>query len=159
MKTIVVGSGMIGASVAYHLAVRGAEVTVVTGDRPGGIATAASFAWINAAPGNSRPYFEFRLKAILDWHRLQHDLNGSLEMNCNGSLWWEEDMESVEEKAQESTSWGYGAIPWNPGIGLVGMRGNSLSASSSYVGPKGHPCIWSVLCSPVCLLDSCTWHL
>jgi hypothetical protein len=26
---------------------------------------------------------------------------------------------------QESTSWGYGAIPWNPGIGLVGMRGNS----------------------------------
>jgi glycine/D-amino acid oxidase-like deaminating enzyme len=98
---------MIGASVAYHLAVRGAEVTVVTGSRPGGIATAASFAWINAAPGNSRPYFEFRLKAILDWHRLQHDLNGSLEMNCNGSLWWEEDMEFVGEKVQESISWGY----------------------------------------------------
>ena len=107
MKTIVVGSGMIGASVAYHLAVRGAEVTVVTGDRPGGIATAASFAWINASPGNSRPYFEFRVKAILDWHRLQHELNGSLEMNCNGSLWWEDDMKAVEEKAQESTSWGY----------------------------------------------------
>ena len=66
MKTIVVGSGIIGASVAYHLAVRGAEVTVVTGGRPGGIATAASFAWINAAPENSRPSFEFRLKAILD---------------------------------------------------------------------------------------------
>ena len=61
MKTIVVGSGMIGASIAYHLVVRGAEVTVVTGDRLGGIATSASFAWINAAPGNSRQYFEFRL--------------------------------------------------------------------------------------------------
>jgi len=107
MKTIVVGSGMIGASVAYHLVVRGADVTVVTGDRPGGIATAASFAWINAAPGNSRPYFEFRLKAILDWRRLQHELDGSLEMNCNGSLWWEDDMEAVEEKTRESTSWGY----------------------------------------------------
>jgi glycine/D-amino acid oxidase-like deaminating enzyme len=107
MKTIVVGSGIIGASVAYHLAVRGVEVTVVTGNNPGGIATAASFAWINAAPGNSRPYFEFRLKAILDWHRLQHELNGSIEMNCNGSLWWEDDMESVEEKVQESVSWGY----------------------------------------------------
>jgi len=107
MKTIVVGSGMIGASVAYHLAVRGAEVTVVTGERPGGIATAASFAWINAAPGNSRPYFEFRLKAILDWRRLQHELDGSLEMNWNGSLWWEDDMEAVEEKTWESTSWGY----------------------------------------------------
>jgi glycine/D-amino acid oxidase-like deaminating enzyme len=98
---------MIGASFAYHLAVRGAEVMVVTGDRPGGIATAASFAWINAAPGNSRPYFEFRLKAILDWYRLKHELNGSLEMNCNGSLWWEDDMKAVEEKTRESTSWGY----------------------------------------------------
>ena len=107
MKTIVVGSGIIGASIAYHLAVRGAEVTVVTGDRPGGIATAASFAWINAAPGNSRPYFDFRLKAILDWHRLQRELDGSLEMNWNGSLWWEDDMEAVEERTWESTSWGY----------------------------------------------------
>jgi glycine/D-amino acid oxidase-like deaminating enzyme len=51
--------------------------------------------------------FEFRVKAILDWHRLQHELNGSLEMNCNGSLWWEDDMKAVEKKAQESTSWGY----------------------------------------------------
>jgi glycine/D-amino acid oxidase-like deaminating enzyme len=107
MKTIVVGSGMIGASVAYHLVVRGAEVTVVTGDHPGGIATAASFAWINAAPGNSRSYFEFRLKAILDWHRLKDELDGSLKMNCNGSLWWEDDMKTVEEKTRESTSWGY----------------------------------------------------
>jgi glycine/D-amino acid oxidase-like deaminating enzyme len=107
MKTIVVGSGIIGASVAYHLAVCGAEVRVMTGDNPGGIATAASFAWINAAPGNSRPYFEFRLNAILDWHRLQHELNGSLEMSFNGSLWWADDMKAVEEKTRELTSWGY----------------------------------------------------
>ena len=107
MKTIVVGSGIIGSSVAYHLAVRGAEVTVVTGDCPGGIATTASFAWINAAPGNSRSYFEFRLKAMLDWHRLQRELDGALPVNWNGSLWWEDDMEAVEEKTWESTSWGY----------------------------------------------------
>ena len=107
MKTIVVGSGIIGASVAYHLAVRGAKVIVVTGDCPGGIATTASFAWINAAPGNSRSYFEFRLKAILDWHRLQRELDGALPVNWNGSLWWEDDMKSVEEKTWESTSWGY----------------------------------------------------
>ncbi len=107
MKTIVIGGGIIGASVAYHLAVRGAEVTVLTDGRPGGVATAASFAWINAAPGNTRPYFELRMKGILDWLRLQHELGDRLAINWNGSLAWTTDHAAMADAFAAHASWGY----------------------------------------------------
>ncbi len=107
MKAIVVGSGIVGASAAYHLIMQGAEVTIFTGDSVGGIATNASFSWINSAAGNPRPYFEFRLKAIMDWHRLERELKGSIGCTWSGSLWWEKEMISVYEKTAELVSWGY----------------------------------------------------
>jgi glycine/D-amino acid oxidase-like deaminating enzyme len=107
VKIVVVGGGIIGASVAYHLAARGAEVTVLTDGQPGGLATAASFAWINAAPGNARPYFELRMKGILDWHRLQHELGDRLAINWNGSLAWSDDGAAMQTAYAEHASWGY----------------------------------------------------
>ncbi|MFP6747564.1 MAG: FAD-binding oxidoreductase [Alphaproteobacteria bacterium] len=107
MKIVVIGAGIIGASVAYHLAARGAAVTVLTGGERGGIATAASFAWINASPGNARPYYELRMKAILDWHRLQEELQGGLALNWNGSLWWTDDPAAMEAAVAECAAWGY----------------------------------------------------
>ena len=107
MKTVVVGGGIIGASVAYHLATYGADVTVFTGGRRGGIGTAVSFAWINAAPGYARNYFELRLMAILDWHRLQHELGKNLEINWSGSLWWEDEIVAMKDAVTLQASWGY----------------------------------------------------
>jgi glycine/D-amino acid oxidase-like deaminating enzyme len=46
---IVVGAGIVGASVAYHAARAGAVVTLVDAGRPGAGVTAASFAWIGAS--------------------------------------------------------------------------------------------------------------
>ena len=86
-RVIVIGSGIIGASIAYHLAKAGAEVTVIEADEPGGIATRASWAWINASWGNPEPYFRLRLRSIEHWHKMQSEIP-SLAINwCGGLIW------------------------------------------------------------------------
>ena len=59
---VVVGAGIVGASVAYHAARAGAVVTLVDAGQPGAGVTANSFAWIGASgvrpvrpPGCGRP--------------------------------------------------------------------------------------------------------
>ncbi len=47
-RIVIAGGGIIGANLAYRLAKRGAQVTLVERTRPGSGATANSFAWINA---------------------------------------------------------------------------------------------------------------
>ena len=49
----------------------GAAVTIVDAGQPGGVATANSFAWINASWGNPEPYFRLRMRAIAEWTRLE----------------------------------------------------------------------------------------
>lgn len=42
-RIVVVGAGIVGASIAYHLAKRGAKVAIVDAVRPGAAATEKSF--------------------------------------------------------------------------------------------------------------------
>lgn len=59
MKVIVVGAGVVGASVAYRLAQAGAEVTIVEERRPGGGTSSVTYAWVNACEKlTSEAYFK-----------------------------------------------------------------------------------------------------
>tara|TARA_B100000029_G_scaffold460401_1_gene491362 strand:+ start:8005 stop:9072 length:1068 start_codon:yes stop_codon:yes gene_type:complete len=107
IRVIVIGGGIIGSSVAYHLIIGGAQVTVIPGNDPGGSATKKSFGWINAAEQDNREYFEFRLAAMSDWHRLEKELDGLIRLNWNGSLWWESKPKIVEQTVDQLSSWGY----------------------------------------------------
>ena len=51
----VIGGGIVGASVALHLAQAGASVTVFEKTAPASGATSKSFAWLNA--GSSDPHY------------------------------------------------------------------------------------------------------
>lgn len=51
---VVVGAGIVGASVAYHAARAGAVVTLVDAGRPGAGVTVDSFAWIGASGVRTR---------------------------------------------------------------------------------------------------------
>ena len=51
-QIIVIGAGIIGASIAWHLTKAGAGVTVVSESGAGGVATPNSCAWLNASWGN-----------------------------------------------------------------------------------------------------------
>ncbi len=104
-RVIVIGSGIIGASAAYHLAKAGARVTVLEAGETGGVATRASWAWINASRGNPEPYFRLRLRSIEEWHRLEHEVPG-LAPNWCGGLIWDAPEAELEAYAAERERWG-----------------------------------------------------
>lgn len=103
---VVVGSGIIGASIAFHLTRQGAAVTVVAADT-GGVATPNSFAWINASWGNPEFYFRFRHRAMAEWKRLATELPG-LPLAWCGGISWDLPSDRLEAFAREHGSWGYG---------------------------------------------------
>ena len=84
---VVVGAGIVGASVAYHAARAGAVVTLVDAGRPGAGVTANSFAWIGASGVRSGPAAVLRLTAADEYRRLEAELPG-LPVTWSGSLSW-----------------------------------------------------------------------
>lgn len=104
---IVIGAGIIGASIAWHLTKAGARVTVVSKSPPGGVATPNSFAWINASWGNPEVYFRLRMRAMAEWKRLATDVPG-LPLAWCGGLCFDLPPDRLEAYAEEHSSWGYG---------------------------------------------------
>jgi len=82
----VVGGGIVGASVALHLAQAGASVTVFEKTAPTSGATSKSFAWLNAGSDNSH-YRELRLRSLSAYHELDKQLQ--LDITWGGYLTWE----------------------------------------------------------------------
>ncbi len=102
---IVVGAGIIGASIAWHLAKAGAAVTVIA-EETGGVATPNSFAWINASWGNPEFYFHFRRRSMAEWKRLAAELPG-LPLTWCGGICWDLPRDQLEAYAKEHGGWGY----------------------------------------------------
>ena len=90
-RIVVIGAGIVGAAIAYHLARRGAAVTLLDrGDAAGG-ATGGSFAWINASHGAPGPYRRLRRRALQEYRRLDRELAGRLQPDwCGALVWWRE---------------------------------------------------------------------
>jgi glycine/D-amino acid oxidase-like deaminating enzyme len=84
---VVVGAGIVGASVAYHAARAGAVVALVDAGRPGAGVTADSFAWIGASGVRTSPAAGLRATATEEYRRLEAELPG-LPVTWSGSLTW-----------------------------------------------------------------------
>lgn len=104
---VVIGAGIVGASIAWHLAKAGVRVTVVACEDMGGVATPASFAWINASWGNPEPYFRLRTRSMREWKRLAAACP-DIPIAWNGGLVWDLPRDGLEAFAAEHSSWGYG---------------------------------------------------
>ncbi|KUL64324.1 MULTISPECIES: NAD(P)/FAD-dependent oxidoreductase [unclassified Streptomyces] len=86
---VVVGAGIVGSSVAYHLARRGVPVTLLEqGPAPATGTTADAFAWIGSAgghwPGGAQDLREY---VLADYRRLESELP-HLTVRRTGSLSW-----------------------------------------------------------------------
>lgn len=73
MKVIVVGAGIVGATISYRLARAGVAVTVVQDGAIG--ATPRSFGWINASFYVDAAHHHLRFEGIAAYGRLADDVS------------------------------------------------------------------------------------
>jgi glycine/D-amino acid oxidase-like deaminating enzyme len=82
-SAVVIGAGMLGSSIAYHLSLRGVNVTImdikanILPDKPDdkidpGTATSSSFAWLNANDKAPLSYMQLNILGMETWRR--HEL-------------------------------------------------------------------------------------
>ncbi|MFI5693863.1 NAD(P)/FAD-dependent oxidoreductase [Kribbella sp. NPDC051586] len=86
--TVVVGAGITGASLAYHLASRGQKTIVLDADLPGSGATGASFAWIGRPSTSALPSAPLRYLALDEFRRLEQEVP-QLAIRWSGALTWD----------------------------------------------------------------------
>jgi glycine/D-amino acid oxidase-like deaminating enzyme len=105
-KVAVIGAGILGASLSYHLARRGARVTVIAESGAGGTATPATFGWLNASWGNPEPYFRLRMASLALWRGLGETLPG-LGLSWTGSLTYDLPESKLRAYVKQHAGWGY----------------------------------------------------
>ena len=88
LKVGIVGGGIVGASIAMHLAEGGADVVLLDKSGPASGATRNSFAWLNAFV-DDRHYQALRLRSLAVYHAL--DVPLGLGIVWGGYLNWARD--------------------------------------------------------------------
>lgn len=108
LRVVVAGAGIVGASIAYHLARAGASVTVIDKLGPATHASRGTFAWINATWAKQpRHYHALSQDGVANWKDLQQLL--TLPIRWGGSLEWfdnDERQELLAAQIAEQAEWG-----------------------------------------------------
>jgi len=97
IKTIVIGAGVMGASVAYRLAQAGAAVTVLEATRVGGGTSGISFAWTNAHNKPPKPYHDLNVAGMKAHAALADEFGATPWWHGGGSLEWEAEPDRVAQ--------------------------------------------------------------
>ncbi len=107
---VVVGAGILGASIAFHLTLRGAQVTMVEAGEPGLGASRVSFAWLNSYDKNPFPYHDLNRRSIEMWERFKRRLGGEIDLVWGGELRWSvtpQGGDALRARAKVLQGWGY----------------------------------------------------
>lgn len=108
-SVIVIGAGIVGTSLTYHLARAGARVTLIDASRPGGGTSMATLAWINALTRRPESYFRLSQRAMAEHRALERELGGDW-LQGNGCLEWgadDDEQQELSERIDLLQGWGY----------------------------------------------------
>jgi D-hydroxyproline dehydrogenase subunit beta len=105
-QTLIIGAGITGAALAWQLSRRGETVTILSTHAEGGLASAASFGWLNASFYLNHPHYHLRHEALAAHRRLSAQLPG-LPTTWPGCLWYEATGEAQDETASDLIALGY----------------------------------------------------
>ena len=146
----VIGAGIVGSSIAFHLAQRGANVSVIDAGTPGEQrataiqpATYVSFAWMNARDKNPRHYHLFNRWSLDMWARFVQRLGISQSATWGGELRWastEEGAKELAERVGTLQAWGY-PIRLLDGEAMKAMEPGltpGVVTAASYADGDGH---------------------
>ncbi len=107
---VVIGAGIVGASIAWRIAARGARVTLIDRDQPGLGASSHSFAWINAGAKEPVGYHNLNRRSLEMWPRFADALGEDVGLRWGGKVSWENDAEAAKTlvaRVEQLQSWGY----------------------------------------------------
>lgn len=104
----VVGGGIVGTSIAWHLAKAGAQVSLFDRHDLATRASRGTFAWINATWAKQpRHYHQFSQRGVSGWSALQTELD--LPVRWGGSLEWfgtQARQDRLAAQIDEQIAWG-----------------------------------------------------
>ena len=145
MRIVVIGGGIVGASIAFHLQLKGLSVTLLDRERePPTGASRASFAWMNARDKNPRAYHDLNRRSLDMWPRFASRLGVDVQLQWGGDIRWTTTVEQAretEERIRQLQSWGYPvrvidraeAERLAPGITFRDFASGSLSELDGHV--------------------------
>ncbi|MEU5697202.1 FAD-binding oxidoreductase [Actinosynnema sp. NPDC020468] len=130
MKTVgIVGAGVVGACVAFHLAQRGVHVHCVERARPGGLTTDVSFARLSAYQQSTYTRFELSHTGMFEHARLADRFDAAPWWHPTGGVAWSDGTggrgASFAEEVDRLDAWGYRVVradaaranrEWEPGV-------------------------------------------
>jgi glycine/D-amino acid oxidase-like deaminating enzyme len=109
VRCVVIGAGVLGASVAARLAGAGMQATLLEADQPGRGTSRWSFAWVNSNDKGPRPYHDLNHAGIRAWADLAPGLDGAAWYRPAGHVELATDTSELAARVERLTSWGYPA--------------------------------------------------
>lgn len=109
-KIVVIGAGVIGASIAASLSKRGAQVTIITRDRLGGSTSSGTFAWLNALQKYPAEYVAMNVNGMRLHAEYASRHSSAPWYHAGGNVEWTfggSDTEQQEQVLQKMRSFGY----------------------------------------------------
>jgi glycine/D-amino acid oxidase-like deaminating enzyme len=116
MRVAVIGAGIVGSSVGWNLARRGAKVVMIDADAPGTGVTNWSLGWVNASnKTQTREYFDLNVAGMAACRELALELVPGDWWNPIGHLRWTDEPASAQAlhlAVEQLRLWGYKAETW-----------------------------------------------
>jgi glycine/D-amino acid oxidase-like deaminating enzyme len=111
-RCVVIGAGVLGASIAARLAAAGMSVTLLDQDEPGRGTSRWSFAWVNSNDKGPKPYHDLNYAGLRAWAEVAPGLDGAAWYRPAGNLELATSATGRAELAarvRRLTGWGYPA--------------------------------------------------
>ena len=148
----VIGAGILGAAIAWRLALRGVHVVLIDRGQPGHGASSHSFAWINAGAKEPIDYHNLNRRSLEMWPGFAAEISDPEDMDSSGlrlggKVSWESDAASAEglvARVRQLQSWGYPTRlidaselrSLEPGLDVGPVAAAEYSANEGQVEPQ-----------------------